>query len=192
VPGGEVLLLPSLAVDAANLGVEATLTAEGQGSALQLVFDGAAVATDGTAFLGAGADAADAAARGLQDDTNTAFDALNTAATRGDDSGDFDALSSNFSNALDAQEKQSSQTLASLFTQGLRHPISPNALSDGLHDLNPVNDARDLFTNYSTLGASDFSSSASVLAHRISTLGAPAGFAVGVVDDHLEAQPPGG
>jgi hypothetical protein len=199
IPGlGEVLLPAALAVDAAHLGVDTALVAEGAKgySPLNLAFDGVAVVGDGAGALSAGANAGDDAVKALQDASDEAFAGAAQAESRGLDFADLDQAG--IDNELKATALQGSQSAWSLARQGLVDTVtfkpmrSGSAWLEAAKDVNPVHDLSALGDTYRDLGAKSLSSSASVLMHRVTTVAGLGATAAGTQAPPEGVQAPAG
>ncbi len=187
IPGlGEVLLPVALGVDAAHLGVDTALVAEGQEDATSLIFDGVAVVGDGAGALSAGASAGDDAIKAAQDASDNAFQDAAVAERLGKDPSIVNAFDkTGIDSELAATGLQSSQSAWSLARKGLidtvtfKPTLSASSWDDAFKDLNPFHDTSSLADAYSHFGAKSFSSDASVLLHRVTTVTGLTTFAIG-------------
>jgi hypothetical protein len=180
VPGlGEAILPETLALDAAHFGVDTAIVAGGgKGrNALDLVFDGVAVAGDGAGIFSTGAGEGDKAVQSLEQESKGAFSDAADAAARGDEQAAAALDQKGIDNELAAGTLSQGQTALSLGKQGLEQVINPkkwfsaDAWSDTISSIrNPISESiPNLLRDYTTLGVSDLSSPAAVIVHRVST-----------------------
>jgi uncharacterized protein YukE len=194
LPGvGELLLPMALSLDAVHLGVDTAQVVEGHGSALNLLFDGVAVVGDGTAVLGAGADASEDAVKGLTKQAGTYVDEGHDMFNAGRPMEEGEGAAAMYAKAdktyTEAFAQRDEQSVAGLFKEGfgssITNMVKPSEWKDALTSFKPTHIYTDLADAFKTPDI--LSSPASVLSHRISAVAAPVATAAVWTGNDLQA-----